>query len=157
VDKDKLVDFPRTKKTALLCLVCAAAFSLAGAVQIVGATRDGGRIAAFFAGLWLMVAALYATSAVALRKPYARASQQSLTLKPMPLWPQKTVPWASVRYARRSDETHVDLILFNSRKVQLRLDMVSPLHRAVFLALLQDRLGPVFTVQDPTGRRHLQA
>jgi hypothetical protein len=131
-----VLEFRRSRSGSYVYAIGAALWVL------IGALRLHQREFIEFA-LYLVLAALFGVSAVLWYQPYARVSQESLTLKLAPIRPRTVMPWSSIQGARRKGANLVELTLLDGKTVKLHLDAVDAAQRDALVLSLQERLGPL--------------
>jgi Family of unknown function (DUF6882) len=135
-----VVEFRRVRWGFYCALAYAAGLAFGGALLLY-LSRE--RESILVAGIWWFYAALFVADAVRWRQPYARASQTDLALRPAPLRPRRVIPWSSIQSARRRTAGRVELTLPNGKRARIHLDRVDTEQRGAFVALLQEKLGPL--------------
>ena len=136
IHEGAVLDFRRSRSSSYVFAVGAVLWVL------VGALRLHQREFIEFA-LYLAMAVLFGVSAFLWYQPYARVSQESLTLKPAPIRPRIVMPWSAIQGAERKGTNLVELTLWDGKTVKLHLDAVDAAQRDALVLSLQERLGPL--------------
>jgi hypothetical protein len=134
---DGAVEFHRGEGMTVVCLVFAALSLVNFAVQMFTKQTDY--------STWgvLTCIVLLVCVAVLWHRPYARVTQEGLTLRPKPGWKGRVIPWSSVETARFINATQVELSLVGGEKTKADLLQVRGSQQQAFIDSLEERLGPL--------------